>query len=488
MIRRTALLLFSVLVGFTRISFATLTAYGLDKSNYTSDFMMGNVVVTVIFPESNGSLDPNTENWSEERKTQALSQIISGLDWWTQQNSRSPLSFTVVSQTVSVPYEPITRPYYDEALWIPSIMSTLGYSGSRFTTTRQFANAQRNAYGADWAFTIFVVDSLNDTNGKFADGFFAYAYLGGPFMVMTYDNNGYGINNMAVVAAHEAGHIFHALDQYAGASGPSDYSTGYFSTINGNHAYSSIANEPNSIMRGGIRWGLDKWAKESIGWRDANGNGYDDIMDQSPRTELTPSGSQLGGAGFSGQASVVILPRQGNAQGYGLTLDTISKVEYRMNNGSWVTTNASDGLFDSATENFNIVISASNQSIQNVTAKDVELRVTTSFSLRSGTPSTRSGGSQTNLDLAHAYPNPFKPNSNLGHSSVTFTDLSPGSKVQIFTIAGEPVFSKETASGAFSLVWDAKNEDGEPVASGIYYYLISDTAGHKKDGKIAVIR
>ena len=84
------------------------------------------------------------------------------------------------------------------------------------------------------------------TNGKLADGYFAYAYLGGPFLVMTYGNGGYGIANMDVVCAHETGHIFQALDEYAGASSPYDYSNGYFPTLNGNHAYSTIANDRES--------------------------------------------------------------------------------------------------------------------------------------------------------------------------------------------------------------------------------------------------
>lgn len=468
---------------------AGLTARGLDKNAYTSDFMIGRVVVSIIFPESNGAQDPNSETWSEERKSAVLSQIMTGLDWWTKQNTRSPLSFTYVSQTVATKYEPITRPYYDEALWIPDVMSKLGYAGSRFTATRNYVNALRQQYSADWGYVIFVVDSNVDPNGKFADGLFAYAYLGGPFMVMTYDNNGYGINNMAVVAAHETGHIFNALDQYAGASGPNDYSPGYFSTVNGNHEYSSIATTPNSIMRGGIRWGLDNWARLSIGWRDSNNNNRDDIMDTSPTTTVNLSGSQSGAANFAGQAKVSVVPRQGNAQGYGLTLDTISKVEYKLADGTWAAASATDGAFDGADENFHISVSASNLGSQSVTAQDVVLRVTTLFATLSGSDvSTKAGGVQSTLDLAHAFPNPFKPNSGLGHSSVTFTQLSDGAKVQIFNVAGEPVFHKDVPSGSSTLVWDARTDDGDEVASGVYYFLITDSAGHKKDGKIAVIR
>ena len=92
---------------------AALYSVGLDKDAYTSDFMIGRVAVAVIFPESDGSLDPNTETWTDDRKTQALSKIMGGLDWWTRQNSLSPLSFTFVTQTVATKYEPITRDRFE---------------------------------------------------------------------------------------------------------------------------------------------------------------------------------------------------------------------------------------------------------------------------------------------------------------------------------------------------------------------------------------
>lgn len=473
-------------------SHAALTSWGLDKNAYTSDFMIGNVVVAVVFPESDGSVDPNIENWSDERKTQALSQIMAGLDWWTKQNPHSPLSFTFVTKTVSTRYEPITRPYYDEALWIPDVMSKLGYNSNRFTATRNYVNDLRKDYKADWGYVIFVVDSQVDANGKFADGLFAYAYLGGPFLVLTYDNNGYGISNMGVVAAHETGHIFHALDEYAGASGPNDYSSGYFSTVNGNHAYSSVANEPNSIMRGGLRWGLDDWVRQMVGWRDSDKNDRDDILDLVPVASITQQSNQSGSSGstgFTGDAAVSILPRQSNAQGYGLTIDNVAKVEYRLKNGDWAQATPMDGVFDSATESFQITVAPSGSSAQTIRIQDVELRVATSFSIKSGTTVTSSaGGTPATLEDAHAFPNPFKPNSSLGHSNVTFTSLTPGSKVQLFTVAGEPVFDKEAAAGSTTLSWNVVNNDGQEVTSGVYYYLITDSSGHKKKGKIAVIR
>lgn len=468
---------------------AAVTAYGLDKNSYTSDFMIGNVAVAIIFPESDGTLDPNQETWSEPRKAQVVSEIMSGLNWWVQQNQSSSLSFTYVTHTVATRYEPITRPYYDEALWIPDVMSKLGYNGTRFTATRNFVNAMRTAQGADWGFVIFVADSLNDSNGKFSDGLFAYAYLGGPFLVLTYDNNGYGISNMDVVAAHETGHIFHALDQYAGGSGPNDYSYGYFSVINGNHAWAPTANTSDSIMRGGIRWGLDSYAKNQIGWRDSNNNGRHDIVDQTPTVQMLSQSSSSGGSDFTGQATVNILPRQNHALGYGLTVDTIAKVEYKVGSIDWEMADAADGAFNGPSENFSIAVPAGTPGVSALalSAQDLSVRATTEFALLSGGGSGSTAAAST-LDGAHAFPNPFKPNSGLNHTNVTFTGLTTGAKVRIFTPAGEPVFDGDAPGTTGTLTWNAVNDEGQEVASGVYLYLITDTEGNKKEGKLAVIR
>ena len=483
-----------ILLGSAPPASGYLSSVGLDKNLYTSDFMIGDVVVSIIFPESNGALDPNIENWDTGRQTQVLTEIMTGLNWWTKQNEKSALNFTFISQTLSTKYEPITRPYYSEALWIPDLMGKLGYSGSRFTATRSYVNDLREEHNADWGFVIFVVDSLLDSNGKLSDGYFAYAYLGGPYMVMTYDNNGYGISNMDVVVAHETGHIFHALDEYAGGSSPSAYSYGYFPTVNGNHAYSSEANNPDSIMRGGIRWELSDWTRQMIGWRDSDANGYDDIVDQSPNIGvLTNTSSNNNEApNFVGQTNVTVLPRQGNEQGHGLTVDTIARVEYKITGSEWVEATPVDGSFDSNQETFQIVVDGSTfQGSQTVQTQDVQIRVLTNYTLSGGGGSDGTSGvlgAPGSLSNAHAYPNPFKPNSALNHSQITFTGLTPGAKVQIFTPAGEPVFEVSATSTQTQVTWAAKTDGGSNVSSGLYFYLITDDNGNTKKGKIAVIR
>ena len=82
------------------------------------------------------------------------------------------------------------------------------------------------------------------------------------------------------------------------------------------------------------------------------------------------------------------------------------------------------------------------------------------------------------------YPNPFRPLK--GHKGVIFNGLTDA-KIRIFTITGELIREGQVIGEGYWL-WDGKNENGEEVARGIYIYLITDNAGNKKVGKIAVIK
>jgi hypothetical protein len=95
---------------------------------------------------------------------------------------------------------------------------------------------------------------------------------------------------------------------------------------------------------------------------------------------------------------------------------------------------------------------------------------------------------ENDLDKAHCYPNPFKPNSGLGHRTITFSRLTDYTKLKIFNIAGEMVYEIEAYTPAGELPWDVVNISGEKIASGVYIYLIMNNSGHKKIGKFAVIR
>ncbi|HPN32257.1 MAG TPA: hypothetical protein PKY81_15000, partial [bacterium] len=91
------------------------------------------------------------------------------------------------------------------------------------------------------------------------------------------------------------------------------------------------------------------------------------------------------------------------------------------------------------------------------------------------------------LKNVKVYPNPFKPNSGLGHTNVIFDNIQPGTKLRLFTVTGQLVAENTTGQNQYRFVWDGKNDHGQSVASGVYIYML-EKGDEKKIGKILVIK
>lgn len=330
----------------------------------TSEFMIGKVAVGIILPESDGSIDPSTEDWTEQEREQVYSEILSAAHWWADHEPKAQLTFIYddhFSQPIPTSYEPISRPQSDQNLWIGEVMTRLGYdhATSYFTNVRNYVNDLRKIYQTDWAFAIFVVDSSNDADNYFATGYFAYAYPGGPFMVMTYGNNHYDIDNMNAVTGHEMGHIFLALDQYPSARVPCDTRSGYLDVETQNSLYSNCASNEPSIMRGGTYpytyKKIDYYAKGQVGWRDSDNDGVLDPIDTSTEVILTQETPPEAGQTiiYSGNATDIPFP---STRRRPTTINRITNMSYRLKNGLWQPVSPTDGSFDSIKEKFTFTL------------------------------------------------------------------------------------------------------------------------------------
>ncbi len=106
----------------------------------------------------------------------------------------------------------------------------------------------------------------------------------------------------------------------------------------------------------------------------------------------------------------------------------------------------------------------------------------------SGAPTIETSGPDrvlsVNLASLIVYPNPFSPGK--GHTQIIFDRLTPDATIRIFNLSGEEVF-REDVSWQMSWSWNVKNKQGEAVVRGVYVYLVTNSMGEKKLGKIAVI-
>lgn len=333
----------------------------------TGEFMLGDVFVKVVLVESDatkstlhgGPADPDIENWTSTEIAETKEKVSQGLDWWKQtlyeQFPQTPpdllnfnIDFAYADSPFRTGYEPIARESNDFEYWVSDFLAQVGFgqSGGWSAGIRAYNHAQRVANGAEWAFTMFIVDNssdlVNDTNtpgGFAAGGSFsnAFAYAGGRFLVMP-------ASRPAMTIAHEVGHMFWALDEYAG----SNYQTnrGYYNTPNSN----SVSNpEPGfvqqpSIMSNGtaMQTGFDDKTSspstlEMVGWRDADNDGIMDVLDVPFSLQGDGWYDETSGEyKFYGRSAVRTLQNR-NPSGLqnDITINHIRQAQYKVDDGEW---------------------------------------------------------------------------------------------------------------------------------------------------------
>ncbi|MBK7671389.1 MAG: exo-alpha-sialidase [bacterium] len=92
----------------------------------------------------------------------------------------------------------------------------------------------------------------------------------------------------------------------------------------------------------------------------------------------------------------------------------------------------------------------------------------------------------------YAFPNPVRRGAGFPGDEgerVAFTNLPPGSRVRVFTAAGDDVndLGPDQQSGA-QIYWDTDNHEGESVAPGVYLYKVEMPERSPYWGRVVVIR
>lgn len=317
----------------------------------TGEFMLGSVAVTPVLLESNGQIDTSTEDWTPQHIQDVLANVREGVDWWVDllatQSTLAPLSFvidtTYAETPVETPYEPISRRSNDYFQWTSEFLTTIGFqrTGNLETDMRAFNHVQRGKLGTDWAMTIFVVPSLNDSDGQFSPGGSfsrAFSFAGGLFMVVP-------STRPASTYAHETGHLFWARDEYPGGGSYYDQ-RGYYNTQNVNAANNptpGYVQQPSimaasSLLETAYSTVISPASTLAmVGWQDTNGNGIFDVLDVPHQLTGTGYWDTISGEyKFAGQATVRTLPNQ-NPSGLGnsITINRIREIEFRFDGGPW---------------------------------------------------------------------------------------------------------------------------------------------------------
>jgi hypothetical protein len=375
----------------------TLGALGaLPATSETAAFAAGKVAVAVVFVESDGSVDPSTEDWSRrdpgnpgDRRANVLEKVKAALTWWNERSPDGSLEAFLPAagqygapRTSTTRFEAISRPVgrfntdyrLSDAGWRWQIMGKLGYAHDRIDDSplpeRAYADDVRRSAGADWAFVLYVVDSLRDADGMFRDGAVAYtADLYGPYMVLSYDNDGYRFRHFDAVLAHEMGHVFGALDEYApprpGYPSTGDLAAGYLGVRNRNAVRGGTTDLP-CIMRGSQDT-LDAFVKGELcpssvgqtGLRDRDADARPNVVDTRPRFDSTaPVGAAGGAFTLTGTVREQPWPRGTSSVGtpfrHDISIFVPHALQFRVDGGEWLPLVAVDGAFDEPVERWTL--------------------------------------------------------------------------------------------------------------------------------------
>jgi len=205
----------------------------------TSQRLTGSVAVGIIIVEG-----PNANlKFSPDERTKVVAEVQNGLSWLATQNPEG-LVFKYDIRTVSLSVQPGAGTLsfeQKEALWRDPAMRQLGY-GTGMAGVSTYVEKIRQSLATNWTYCAFFT--------KYPVGHFAYASIGGPRLVMHYDNDGWGPDNIDRVFAHESGHIFGAPDEYASSGCNCGGSWGIYAKPNGNCANCAPGSGVDCLMKG----------------------------------------------------------------------------------------------------------------------------------------------------------------------------------------------------------------------------------------------
>jgi hypothetical protein len=180
--------------------------------------------------------------FTEQERVKVVAEVQNGLGWLASQNPAGvTFLYDIHNVVLSVAPGPSTLTLAQkETLWRDPAMSSLGF-GSGMAGVTTYVLHLRASLGTQSAYCAFFT--------KYPVGHFAYASLGGPRLVMHYENDNWGPDNIDRVFAHESGHIFGAPDEYTSSGCNCSGSFGIFGVRNGNCANCAPGGGVDCLMK-----------------------------------------------------------------------------------------------------------------------------------------------------------------------------------------------------------------------------------------------
>jgi hypothetical protein len=218
----------------------------------TSSYLEGTVALGIVVVQGPTA----TLQFSDAEFTKVIAEVQNGLSWYATTNPVAGISFSYDIQNVGLSIAADPNAADLEAHWRDPAMGAIGFSADWAGVTAYIEDL-RSRFGTRWTYCVFFT--------KYPLGWFAYASIGGPRIVMDYAQDGWGPDNIDRVFAHETGHIFGCPDEYASSGCNCGGSWGRFGIVNANCENCAAGGGVLCLMKGNT-FSLCDYTPSHLGW------------------------------------------------------------------------------------------------------------------------------------------------------------------------------------------------------------------------------